>query len=187
MARYNKPTSDGPSSEEKALDLFAEMMIEKIQSIDKDWKKPWFTDGALQWPKNLNGRDYNGMNALMLLIQCEKQGWKIPRFCTFDCVQRLNNTEKKDANGEALPRVSVLKGERAFPVFITTFTCVDKDTRERIKYDDYRQLYFNSIKVRLELDGNCLNSASPSFQFHKGTIRTSAPVPPCHLTLISIP
>ena len=39
MARYNKPTSDGPSSEEKALDQFAEMMIEKIQSIDKDWKK----------------------------------------------------------------------------------------------------------------------------------------------------
>ena len=140
MARYNKPTSDGPSSEDKALDLFAEMMIEKIQSIDKDWKKPRFTDGALQWPKNLNGRDYNGMNALMLLLQCEKQGWKIPRFCTFDCVQRLNNTEKKDANGEALPRVSVLKGERSFPVFITTFTCVDKDTRERIKYDDYRQL-----------------------------------------------
>lgn len=27
MARYNKPTSDGSSSEEKALDLFAEMMI----------------------------------------------------------------------------------------------------------------------------------------------------------------
>lgn len=140
MARYNKPTSDGPSSEEKALDLFAEMMIEKIQSIDKDWKKPWFTDGALQWPKNLNGRDYNGMNAFVLLLQCEKRGWKIPRFCTFDCVQRLNNTEKKDANGEALPRVSVLKGEKSFPVFITTFTCVDKDTRERIKYDDYRQL-----------------------------------------------
>ena len=41
MAKYNKPTSDGPSSEEKALDLFAEMMIEKIQSIDKDWKKPY--------------------------------------------------------------------------------------------------------------------------------------------------
>lgn len=90
-------------------------MIEKIQSIDKDWKKPWFTDGALQWPKNLNGRDYNGMNALMLLLQCEKQGWQIPCFCTFDCVQRLNNTEKKDANGETLPRVSVLKGEKSFP------------------------------------------------------------------------
>ncbi len=140
MARYNKSTNDGPSSEEKALDQFAETMIEKIQSISKDWKKPWFTDGALQWPKNLNGRDYNGMNALMLLFQCEKKGWQIPRFCTFDCVQRLNNTEKKDANGEALPRVSVLKGEKSYPVFVTTFTCVDKDTKEHIKYDDYRQL-----------------------------------------------
>lgn len=140
MARYNKLTNDGPSSEDKALDLFAEMMIEKIQSINKDWKKPWFTEGALQWPKNLNGREYNGPNALMLLLQCEKQGWQIPRFCTFDCVQRLNNTEKKDANGEALPRVSVLKGEKSFPVFITTFTCIDKDTKERIKYDDYKRM-----------------------------------------------
>lgn len=140
MARYNKPTGEGPSSEDKALDLFAEMMIEKIESINKDWKKPWFTEGALQWPKNLNGREYNGLNAFMLLLQCEKQGWKIPRFCTFDCVQRLNNTEKKNANGEALPRVSVLKGERSFPVFITTFTCIDKDTKERIKYDDYKRL-----------------------------------------------
>lgn len=140
MARYNKPTSDGPSSEDKALDLFAEMMIEKIESINKDWKKPWFTEGALQWPKNLNGREYNGLNALMLLLQCEKQGWQIPRFCTFDCVQRLNNTEKKDANGETLPRVSVLKGEKSFPVFITTFTCIDKDNKERIKYDDYKRL-----------------------------------------------
>ena len=140
MARYNKPTNDGPSSEDKALDLFAEMMIEKIQSINKDWKKPWFTEGALQWPKNLNGREYNGLNALMLLIQCEKQGWQIPRFCTFDCVQRLNNTDKKNTNGEALPRVSVLKGEKSFPVFITTFTCVDKDTKERIKYDDYKRM-----------------------------------------------
>ena len=140
MARYNKAATDGPSSEDKALDLFAEMMIEKIESINKDWKKPWFTEGALQWPKNLNGREYNSLNALMLLLQCEKQGWQIPRFCTFDCVQRLNNAEKKDANGEALPRVSVLKGERSFPVFITTFTCIDKDTKERIKYDDYKRL-----------------------------------------------
>ena len=140
MARYNKPASDGPSSEDKALDLFAEMMIEKIESINKDWKKPWFTEGALQWPKNLNGREYNGLNALMLLLQCEKQGWQIPRFCTFDCVQRLNNTDKKDANGEALPRVSVQKGEKSFPVFITTFTCIDKDTKERIKYDDYKRM-----------------------------------------------
>ena len=47
---------EGPSAEDKALDLFADMMIERIQSLSgKDgWKKPWFTEGALQWPKNLN-------------------------------------------------------------------------------------------------------------------------------------
>ena len=55
MAGYRKKNADGPNSEDKALDLFAEMMIEKIEGIQKDWKKPWFTEGALQWPRNLHG------------------------------------------------------------------------------------------------------------------------------------
>lgn len=65
MAGHRKPKSDGPNSEEKALELFAEMMIEKIESIHGDWRKPWFTEGTLQWPRNLAGREYNGMNAFM--------------------------------------------------------------------------------------------------------------------------
>lgn len=40
MAGYRKQHNDGPNSEDKALDLFAEMMIEKIESIRQDWKKP---------------------------------------------------------------------------------------------------------------------------------------------------
>lgn len=130
------------SLEDKTLDLFTEMMIQKIQSLSsKDgWKKPWFTEGALSWPKNLNGRSYNGMNAMFLMMQCEKMGYEIPRFCTFDAVQRLNKSEKKDANGEVLPRVSIQKGEKSFPILLTTFTCVDKETKERIKYDDYKNL-----------------------------------------------
>ena len=104
MAGYRRQKTDGPNSEEKALDLFAEMMIEKIESISKDWRKPWFTEGVLQWPRNLSGREYNGMNALMLLLHCEKEGYKIPRFCTFDCVQRMNKPGK---DGQELPRVSV--------------------------------------------------------------------------------
>lgn len=122
-------------ADEKTLNLFAEMMIEKIQSINGDWKKPWFSAGTLSWPKNLNGREYNGMNAMMLLMQCEKQGYQIPRFCTFDCVQRLNINAKKDAL-----RVTIKKGEHSFPVMLTTFTCINKDTQERIKYSDYNLL-----------------------------------------------
>ena len=137
MAAYRKRNADGPNSEDKALDLFAEMMIEKIESIGKDWHKPWFTEGSLPWPRNLHGREYNGMNALMLLLHCEKQGYTIPRFCTFDCVQRLNTPGK---DGQELPRVSILRGEKSFPVMLTTFTCIHKETKEKIKYDEHKKL-----------------------------------------------
>ena len=131
---------EGPSAEDKALDLFADMMIERIQSLSgkNGWKKPWFTEGTLQWPKNLNGREYNGMNAMMLLLHCEKEGYKIPRFCTFDRIQLFNKAGKKDE--EQKPRVSVLKGEHSFPVMLTTFTVVNKETKEHIKWEDYKLL-----------------------------------------------
>ena len=130
--------NEKPTAEQKALDLFSEMMIAKIESLSsKDgWKKPWFTEGALQWPKNLNGREYNGMNAFLLLLHCEKEGYRIPRFCTFDRIQQFNKPGSRDK--EAKPRVSVLKGEHSFPVMLTTFTVVDKETKERIKWEDYK-------------------------------------------------
>ena len=132
--------NEKPTAEQKALDLFSEMMISKIESLrSKDgWKKPWFTEGTLQWPKNLNGREYNGMNAFLLLLHCEKEGYKIPRFCTFDRIQQFNKPGSRDK--EVKPRVSVLKGEHSFPVMLTTFTVVDKETKERIKWEDYKLL-----------------------------------------------
>ena len=132
--------NEKPTAESKALNVFSEMMIAKIESLSKKdgWKKPWFTEGALQWPQNLNGRDYNGMNAAMLLFLCEKNGYKIPRFCTFDCIQRMNQTAKKGE--EEKPRVRVNKGEHSFPVMLTTFTVVDKETKEHIKWENYKQL-----------------------------------------------
>ena len=137
----------GESAQERALNLFAEMMIEKIESIMDDWRKPWFTDGCLSWPKNLDGRHYNGMNSMMLLMHCEKEGYKYPVFCTFDRVMGLNynrssvgNVPAVDAEGNKRPMVSVRKGEKSFPVFLTCFTVVNKDTKEKIKYEEYKQL-----------------------------------------------
>ena len=40
-------------------------------------------------------REYNGMNALLLMMHCEKQGYKLPVFCTFDRVAGLNYTKDK--------------------------------------------------------------------------------------------
>ena len=49
MAYYNKSpqnNGDGKNAEDRALDTFANMMIEKIESLgSKDgWQKPWFTE-----------------------------------------------------------------------------------------------------------------------------------------------
>ena len=148
MARYNNYNTNGPSAEDRALDRFAESLIEKIKGIQEDWKKPWFTEGALRWPKNLSGREYNGMNALMLMIHAEKEGYQLPVFMTFERVSSLNfNKDKQgvkqpavDKEGQPLPHVGINKGEKSFPVFITTFTVVDKETKEKIKYDDYKKL-----------------------------------------------
>ena len=57
MARYNKTeNAETQSAESKTLEVFTDLMIQKIQSLtSKDgWKKPWFTEAALSWPKNLN-------------------------------------------------------------------------------------------------------------------------------------
>ncbi len=153
MAYYNKSPQnkgDGRSAEDRALDTFADMMIEKIESLgSKDsWQKPWFTEGTLSWPKNLSGREYNGMNALLLTMLCEKKGYELPVFCTFNRAVGLNyQTDKQgnkkqmlDANGEPLPKVSINKGEKSFPVILTSFTVVNKETKEKIPYDDYKRM-----------------------------------------------
>lgn len=139
--------NNGESAQERAWNLFAELMIERIEAIEQDWKKPWFTEGLSSWPMNMSGRHYNGANSFMLLLHCEKQGYKYPVFCTFDRVMGLNYNRTPqgtvpavDANGEKLPQVHVLKGEKSFPVFLTCFTVVEKDTKNKIPYEQYKQL-----------------------------------------------
>ena len=148
MAKKNyTPNADGRSAEDRALDKFAELMIEKISTLQGDWKKPWFSPQAAQLPRNLSGRQYNGMNSIILMLQQEKNGWGTSRYATFDRIMGLNYTQDKegkrqpltDENGEKLPMVSVKKGEKSTPVMLTTFTVVHSETKEKIKYDDYRQ------------------------------------------------
>lgn len=137
MARYSK-NPNAPSAEDKALDRFTDLMIDKIKSIKEDWQKPWFTEGALVWPRNLHGRLYNGGNALMLMLHAEKEGYKLPVWCTFNSIQRDLNPQQKGA--EEREAVHVLKGEKSFPVFLTTFTVIDKDTKDKIPWEDYKKL-----------------------------------------------
>ncbi len=141
----------GESAEDKALSAFAELMIEKISSLKSSdkWQRPWFSEAGLAWPKNMSGREYNGMNAVMLKMLAEKNKWDIPVYATFNRLTSLNYQKDpvtagpiplKDSDGKDVPRVMVNKGEKSVPVFITTFTVINKDTKEKIPYDDYRLL-----------------------------------------------
>ncbi|MCD8393328.1 MAG: ssDNA-binding domain-containing protein [Bacteroidales bacterium] len=137
--------SEYRSAEDKALDRFADMLIERISEMeDSEWQKPWFTADSMRWPRNLSGREYSGQNALMLMLHCQKEGYKTPVFCTFNRVAGLNYDANKkplvDENGEKLPLVTIRKGEKSFPVFLTSYTVVDKETKEKIPYEDYKKL-----------------------------------------------
>ena len=143
MAKYQYK-NNGPSAEDRALDVFADLMIKKIESVSSNWQKPWFTKNALQWPKNLSGREYNGMNALILMFQQEHKGWNSNRFATFERISSLNFDDNRkplvDKEGNKLPFVTVTKGEKSTPVMFTSFTVVHKETHDKIKYDDYKNL-----------------------------------------------
>lgn len=143
-------TDNNSNAKDRALERFAEMMIERIEKIKDDWKKPWFTEGEtnLSWPKNLDGRPYNGMNALLLLLHCTKEGYRVPVFMTFDRIAALNYTKGKDGKyvpltdteGKRLPYVSINKGAKSFPVFLTLFTVINEETKKKIPYDQYKKL-----------------------------------------------
>ena len=149
MRKNYTPNPDGLSAEDRALNVFADIMIDKIKNLQQDWKQPWISPGAAQLPRNLNGRNYNGMNSIILMFMQEKNHWQTSRYATFDRITDMNYAKDKDdkrqhlltdKDGNKLPFVRINKGEKSTPVMITTFTCVHKQTNERIKYDDYKQL-----------------------------------------------
>ncbi len=138
----------GASREDKALEQFAQVMIEKIETIKRDWKKPWFTEGALGWAQNMCGRQYNGMNAIFLALVAEKYGYDVPVWCTFNRLTSYNYVEDpekgatpaKDKEGKLLPRVMVKKGEKSVPVILSLHTVINNETKEKITYESFRAL-----------------------------------------------
>ena len=120
-------TQTKQSATDKALNTFADLMIEKIMNISEDWHKPWFSETSCVPPRNLSGRFYNGSNSFMLMLKAEKEGYELPVWGTFDRFKAIGN-------------VSVNKGEKSFPVFLTCFTVVNPETKEKIKYDVYKEM-----------------------------------------------
>lgn len=153
-----------------AFDTFADMLIDKIKNQKKsEWKRPWFAEGQLAWPKDIYGKSYHGINALMLTLLCEKEDYKIPVFATYEGIKNLNYKKKDkdskpqravDKDGNPRPWVSVNKDEHSFPVFYSSFTAVMKKEfwngrdKRNLTYREYANLpleeqdKYDTYKVR---------------------------------------
>lgn len=87
---------------ETDINKWVTLIIEKMKAIEKNRMEPWFTVDSTKWPRGLSGRDFNSMNALMLLLHCEKNGYRVPLFFTFDQVMGLNNNTSMPAGNKHL-------------------------------------------------------------------------------------
>ena len=71
------------TASDKALQRFAELMIEKIKQVEDNWQKPWFGIKGGGLPQNIEGRTYNGVNSFMLFLLSEKEQYSLPVYMTF--------------------------------------------------------------------------------------------------------
>lgn len=112
-------------SNDKALQLFADLMIEKIEEVSDNPSKRWFSVAGHGFPQNVEGRLYQGMNSLILYLLCEKRNYVTPVFITF--LQAKTQ------------EVNVLKGQKAFPVLYWDFS-IKNENGSKIKIDEYNSL-----------------------------------------------
>lgn len=113
------------SKKEENLAKFAEMVIRKMEEISSDWKQPWVNVKG-KMPQNLSGRHYHGSNTLMLMMLQEKEGYELPVYMTY-----------KQAKEEG---IVVKKGEHGFPIALWESVIKNKETGEKITYEDYKKL-----------------------------------------------
>lgn len=113
------------TASDKALRLFADLMIEKLEEVNDNPQKPWFSVASKGLPQNIEGRLYQGMNSLILYMLCEKSSYQTPVFMTF--------LQAKTQG------VNVLKGEKSFPVVYWDFS-IKSRKGEKITQDEYNSL-----------------------------------------------
>ena len=106
-----------PSKVDATLQRFAEMLIKRMEEMQKDWHKGWIGGGSMfGLPQNISGRTYEGSNAFLLFLHTASNGYKAPVYMTY------GQLHKEGAH--------VLKGEKAVPVFKWGFSIKDKDGKK---------------------------------------------------------
>jgi antirestriction protein ArdC len=121
----------------KALEKFAELMIDKIKQVADDWNKPWICNPIGKAQNAITGRPYSGLNDLMLYFFTEKNNYKLPAYLTFNQAKEIG--------------ASVLKGEKGFPIAYwgRYFYEID-DPNKHITPEEYNKLSSEEKKLYKE-------------------------------------
>lgn len=98
-----------------AYDKITQIIIAELEKGSIPWQKPWATAGA---PVNAKtGKEYRGINTLVLGLTAQTRGFKSNLWLTFNQAKDMGGYIKKGATGTPV-------------VFWKLFTAEDKDTGE---------------------------------------------------------
>ena len=125
MANIKKKSNE-PSKIDDALKRFSDMLIKRMEEIQKDWHQGWI-GGATVFglPQNISGRTYEGSNAFLLFLHTAKKKYKAPVYMTGGQIHNAG--------------AHILKGEKAVPVFKWGFSIKDKDGN-KVTDEEYQNM-----------------------------------------------
>ena len=111
---------------QQAISSFVELMVQKIESLEKSgWTKPWL-DTYKGLPQNLSGVPYRGSNALLLLLDMSVKGYELPVYTTFEAARKMGFYPQK--------------GSKSTRIFFWHYEYRHTTTDEKISPEEYKSL-----------------------------------------------
>lgn len=143
---------------EKQIEQYADLLAERMKTLEGDWKKPWIT--VQNQPQNMDGRPYSakGMNAFALSLDTAIHNYETPVYITF-----------LRAKSEG---IRINAGSTGTWVSFASKQYKDKETGGKISPEDYKQLseeekqkyeayFFAKVTKVFNLDQTNIREARP--------------------------
>ncbi|MDD6553474.1 MAG: zincin-like metallopeptidase domain-containing protein [Prevotellaceae bacterium] len=91
MAKKKKDEDVISDAQKRMFERFAEMIIDRMKEMKaSDWKQGWANSSLFGgYPQNINGREYTGLNGLLLYLETQDKGYKTPVYLTWAQAQEL--------------------------------------------------------------------------------------------------
>lgn len=111
---------------DKLAEQYSELLLERMEQLKGDWKKPWVSPVGTHPPCNIRGTIYRGNNLFFLSLLAEFRNYELPVWLTFKQASDLG--------------CKINKGAKAAAVDSLIRWAVNKDTKEIISESEYWKL-----------------------------------------------